>query len=294
MVLMTSTETQERYRTAGVVGHFTAAEHNESKTCDCCGQGIVHINAVRLASGETVFLGNDCVERVGLSSAQLKAWWSQKFAEERHARQRARWAAADAEERAKTNGLPERDLVINYYLQAQAAFVQRGGAGDITTGGRIAESVYDDFCRDAVTTGAHLYHGGTERAIRVIGAAENADAFVRAPWRYVTDPARDLAYGRALFDLDGNLLDARLVEGRFGMVWRIEGGGWFNPSKARNAAAARANNARKGYYVGACKYRRAGNSARWWADTSEPPVVILDNGLVDELVTDRRAGLASP
>lgn len=283
-----STELQERYRTARVVGHFRAADPNDVRSCDCCGQGLWNVNTVQLASGDPVFLGNDCVERVGLSTPELKAWWAAKFAEQRHLAQRARREAAAAEERAKVNGMPQRDEVINYYLDAQHAWEARGGVGDVLQGGgQLYRNIFADWDHGVVEVGARLYHGGSVKAIRVEGAAEQMATFVRAPFRGIDDPATGLAYARALFDLDGNLLDARLVEGKFGMVWRIEGGGWFNPSKARDAATRRANNAKKGYYEGACKYVGAGNASRWWANTSEPPVVILDNGLLDELVPDR-------
>lgn len=59
---------------------------------------------------------------------------------------------------------------------------------------------------------------------------------------------------RAVFDLEGNLLDARQVEGRYGWVWLIKlpGGGvaWFNESEAQKPETARRNNAKKGYYLG--------------------------------------------
>ena len=62
----------------------------------------------------------------------------------------------------------------------------------------------------------------------------------------------------ALFDLAGNLVAAKLVETRYGMSLGIlpddspDGSfvSWFSPSRARSDKTARANNARKGYYVG--------------------------------------------
>lgn len=65
----------------------------------------------------------------------------------------------------------------------------------------------------------------------------------------------------ALFDLSGNLIAAKLINGRYGMVWGILASDdaqgavaeWFSPSKARNEATARRNNAAKGYYIGSVK-----------------------------------------
>jgi hypothetical protein len=62
----------------------------------------------------------------------------------------------------------------------------------------------------------------------------------------------------ALFDLAGELVPAKYIETRYGMAWALLESddprsrivGWFNPSRARNDATRRANDARKGYYVG--------------------------------------------
>lgn len=65
----------------------------------------------------------------------------------------------------------------------------------------------------------------------------------------------------ALFDLDGELVAAKLVDGKYGIVWGIlpddDPHGrfveWFNPSRARTGAARRRNDERKGYRVGLVK-----------------------------------------
>lgn len=59
----------------------------------------------------------------------------------------------------------------------------------------------------------------------------------------------------ALFDLEGNLVPAKQVEGQYGMSWKLLDdrgwcAGWFNPSKARSDDVQRRNNAKKGYYIG--------------------------------------------
>lgn len=62
----------------------------------------------------------------------------------------------------------------------------------------------------------------------------------------------------ALFDLDGNLVAAKLVSTQYGVAWGLLDSddpdgrfvGWFNPSHARKDATRRANNRKKGYSVG--------------------------------------------
>lgn len=94
----------------------------------------------------------------------------------------------------------------------------------------------------------------------------------------------------ALFDLDGNMLDAREVHTRYGWAWAITtpGGGtkWFNPSCAQDPARRVSTDRRKGYYVGRI-------SAPAWAANSgcgvsitpvvfrsdnDGGVTVLDNG----------------
>ncbi|ONK13237.1 hypothetical protein [Streptomyces sp. MP131-18] len=98
----------------------------------------------------------------------------------------------------------------------------------------------------------------------------------------------------ALFDLDGNLVPAKEVEGRYGLSWMLlnEHGrcaGWFNPSKARSPEVRRRNNAAKGYYIGSVRVPadadlEGGNafSVRAVALRKDngwsPDAVIVDNG----------------
>ncbi|WP_138180172.1 hypothetical protein [Nakamurella multipartita] len=62
----------------------------------------------------------------------------------------------------------------------------------------------------------------------------------------------------ALFDTDGNLVAAKLVDTRYGRSWMLLGdddpngraAGWFNPSKHSDPERRRANNAAKGFLIG--------------------------------------------
>lgn len=80
----------------------------------------------------------------------------------------------------------------------------------------------------------------------------------------------------ALFDLDGNLVAAKLIDTRFGRAWGILASDdpradivrWFNPSQAQNEARARKANAAKGFYIGrvrAAAKARMGGGGRGFA-----------------------------
>lgn len=107
----------------------------------------------------------------------------------------------------------------------------------------------------------------------------------------------------ALFDLEGNLIPAKLIETQYGMSWAILSspessssfsGKFFNASKAKSLAAAIKNNAKKGYYVGKVikpgvvkvkTYRgyyaivEAPYIAEVQTNFDSPEIEILDNGL---------------
>lgn len=63
----------------------------------------------------------------------------------------------------------------------------------------------------------------------------------------------------ALFDTEGNLVNARICNTKFGQAWQVFMSNdldrrlpseWFSPSKDRNPARAVEKNLRKGFYVG--------------------------------------------
>lgn len=95
----------------------------------------------------------------------------------------------------------------------------------------------------------------------------------------------------ALFDLDGNLVNAYHGWGRYGDYWMIldasgtKTGEYFNPSKARSDTAARKNNAAKGYYVGTAKVPGkativSGGTGLSGAASSYAAIVAADQGNV--------------
>lgn len=69
----------------------------------------------------------------------------------------------------------------------------------------------------------------------------------------------------ALFDLDGTMIAAKLIDTRYGVAWGILATddphgqivAWFNPSQAMDDTRARKANARKGYYIGTVRVRGA-------------------------------------
>lgn len=95
----------------------------------------------------------------------------------------------------------------------------------------------------------------------------------------------------AVFDLDGNLIPAKLVNGQYGSAWMLLDGngdcaGWFNPSFARKDATRIRNNAAKGFYEGTVKVEAKADTQGWNAGiypaydeiTAETVLEIVDNG----------------
>lgn len=87
-------------------GCFYADDYH--RTCANCGQGIANVvTAQHRTTGEHVFLGLDCAERVGLTDAQLRDHYAEKFAAERSNRQAAnRRAKRQAEAAARLAAAP--------------------------------------------------------------------------------------------------------------------------------------------------------------------------------------------
>ncbi|TJZ55595.1 hypothetical protein FCH28_09650 [Streptomyces piniterrae] len=103
-----------------------------------------------------------------------------------------------------------------------------------------------------------------EEAARESVEASDTDGF-RSQWAHGLCAREDRLAARiaedggvaefpGLFDLDGNLVPARRVQGQYGWSWELlrqgRRAGWFNESKAKNAETRRRNNAAKGFYVG--------------------------------------------
>lgn len=96
----------------------------------------------------------------------------------------------------------------------------------------------------------------------------------------------------ALFDLDGNLVAAKLIDTRFGRAWAMLSsddpsssftGQFFNPSQAEKEATRVRNDARKGFYVGtvrAAAAARMGGGGKGFAGmaTCYPYVARTDGG----------------
>lgn len=89
-----------------------------------------------------------------------------------------------------------------------------------------------------------------EVALAIYDRVREVDACIALNGGYAEFPA--------LFDLEGNLVAAKLIERPFGFVWGIlttddpdsEVVDWFNPSKAISPELERKKNAKGGYYVG--------------------------------------------
>lgn len=108
---------------------------------------------------------------------------------------------------------------------------------------RSEKDAHDSFDR-CDTDGFLSQWASDQMACRYLAAADLADNNGRSEFV-------------ALFDLEGNLVPARQVETRYGWAWLLldedgqSTGRFFNESNARKPETARANNAKKGIYVGA-------------------------------------------
>jgi len=104
----------------------------------------------------------------------------------------------------------------------------------------------------------------------------------------------------ALFNLVGGLVPeatwVRTIKGTW--VWRIGSGqavAWFDPSKARQGAHRRTNDAAKGYQVGSVRTRatvvmgrsRHGKTYYYIAKVDNAPIEIVDNGTAGTAYQDR-------
>jgi hypothetical protein len=90
----------------------------------------------------------------------------------------------------------------------------------------------------------------------------------------------DWVYGLA--DFDGKVLDADIVDGKYGQVWRIrnEDGSvsWVNVSRASTVAKEQAHYAKKGVKMVTVYYRWSYGSAGVYADKSRGVVEVVEMG----------------
>lgn len=96
----------------------------------------------------------------------------------------------------------------------------------------------------------------------------------------------------ALFDLDGNIVDAREVQTRYGFAWAITNTNgsttWFNASRAQDDKRRIDTDRKKGYYVGTVEapaWARHISSAGLWLSVhvyrttrGNDGVRVIDNG----------------
>lgn len=159
------------------------------------------------------------------------------------------------------------------------------------------------------TEAARFRQMAKERAQRAIDSFERCDTdgylsqwasdSMAQHYRVCADlcDARGLQEREALFDLAGNLVSTRLIQGQYGTAWlttedHVRGGGsqFVNPSKARKAVTRYRNLKAKGYTLGTIEIRcgvfpRSGGSFQVY-DVIEPlnnttvyKVIKTDNGI---------------
>lgn len=95
----------------------------------------------------------------------------------------------------------------------------------------------------------------------------------------------------ALFDLEGNHIEAREVNTRYGWAWYIDRGHWFNPSKAKSGERRYNADTKKGYRLGMIEcnayVQGVGDrvSMRYIAVPAHDPgeITVIDNAMVFRL-----------
>jgi len=101
-------------------------------------------------------------------------------------------------------------------------------------------------------------------------AAKNAEG------RLARQHGVDYEYG--LVDLDGNFIDAKIVDGKYGSVWCVQVGegqvAWVNVSQASSVAKQQAFYAGKGYQMAKVYYHYASGQYSFYANKKRGVVKI--------------------
>lgn len=164
-------------------------------SCGHCGAALINCVQVRhRVTGETMDVGMDCAERVGLSRSQVKEMMRERFAEERY----ERWAAQSSARRAEL-------------AAAEAAATEQ--FGEHGTPGRYS----DGDCRCGECRGA-APHGTLDR---LEAAACFCDTCVEAAVESGRYEVREMTM---LVDAGTHQVinEARPVSTRFGLRWAVD------------------------------------------------------------------------
>ncbi|MFG3287327.1 hypothetical protein ACGF3G_00695 [Streptomyces sp. NPDC048179] len=140
--------------------------------------------------------------------------------------------------------------------------------------------------RAAAAAFTKAQHVSAERADEADGALSQwAHGLNAAEHHLAAEIAEDggKAEFAGLFDLNGNLVPAVRVDGRYGWYWKLLDGrgrtaGLFNESKAKTADRRRAADARKGYYVGRVRVAARAVLAGGGIGTVMPRAERIDGG----------------
>lgn len=161
---------------------------------------------------------------------------------------RAEQAEAEAARQAEADALDDKAHAQGWGIKDPA----RAEAARLRAESRAAELRAEAADHDLKA------HESRERCDTDGFISQWADGLMAAEKRLQADieEAGGRALFPALFDLAGNLVPAKQMQGQWGTYWAVLDdngritGTWFTPSKSSNARRARAADAAKGYYVG--------------------------------------------
>jgi hypothetical protein len=187
----------ERFRVIGILEKVTqagkGAPRQPGSSCWHCGTGImICVVSKNLDTGEIVDIGTTCAERIGLDPEGLARYMRERREELRA----ARWAA-DAERRDAERAYRDEEILRLH--------------GDHGTDSRYAFGCSCPACREAAPhgTGDHFWNHACSCAPCVEGVLRDHRDF----------RVRDLP---VLVDLStGQVADARLIDGKYGMSWLV-------------------------------------------------------------------------
>lgn len=226
-------------RTVTVAAGTPHAYQAPGGSCSECGQELRWCYVIQHTdTGATREIGETCAEKVGLTAAQVKAFYAAKFAQQRA-------AAADARAEARRRKRLQLETIETHW------YGPHGAQGRYLSGCRC-----EPCMAAAPHATAHRFWAGCRCQVCVDHMLAQPDIQVW-PRRY-------------LIRIEGDqlgLVDARKVDTQYGTSWVVDrpdgGTDWIRPGAARRSTATK-----KGYVeveVPTLCQQRNGREGRYWA-----------------------------